>query len=93
MTKNLSDQTSYRIEQRFDEMMRTNPRYKNLDQANQKIILDLIAKYKAKKIHGIKPSGLTVREDLYHLYENRLKLGLTYNDLDQIKDLLTSFKD
>jgi len=34
-----------------------------------------------------------VRKELYHLYQNRIKLGLTYNDLDQIKELLESFKD
>ena len=38
VTKNLTDQTAYRIEQRFEEMMRTNPNYKNLDEANKKLI-------------------------------------------------------
>lgn len=92
VTKDLTDQTAYRLHQRFEEMMRTNPRYKNLDEANQKLILDLIEKYKAKMIHGIKPSRYIIREDMYNLYEHRLKLGLTYNDLDQIRDLLLSFK-
>lgn len=92
VTKNLTSQTAYRLEQRFDQMMRTNPHYKNLDQENQDLILDLIAKYKAKMIRGIKPSRYVIRKDMYNLYEHRLKLGLTYNDLDQIRDLLLSFK-
>lgn len=93
VTKDLSEQTAYRIEQRFKEMLRTNPRYKNLDAGNRQLILDLIAKYKDKQRHGIKPSRYMIKEDMYHLYENRLKLNLTYNDLDQIRDLLESFKE
>jgi len=92
VTKNLKDQTDYRIDQRFDELMRRNPRYKNLDEDNRKLIMDLIKKYKKKILEHANPSSLTIREDLYHLYQNRIKMGLTYNDLDQIKELLESFK-
>lgn len=92
VTKDLTEQTAYRIEQRFKEMLRTNPRYKNLDAGNRQLILDLIAKYKEKRRQGLKPSLYTIREDMYRLYQNRLKLNLTYHDLDQIRDLLGSFK-
>lgn len=92
VTKDLTDQTAYRLEQRFKEMLRTNPRYKNLDAGNRQLILDLIAKYQDKLRRGIKPSRYTIKEDMYHLYQNRLKLNLTYNDLEQIRDLLESFK-
>lgn len=92
VTKDLTDQTAYRLEQRFDEMFRTNPRYKNLDEGNRRLILNLIEKYKEKLRHGISPSRLTIKDDMYRLYQNRLKLKLTYNDLDQIRDLLESFK-
>ena len=67
VTKDLTDQTAYRIRQRFEEMMRTNPRYKNLDSANQELILNLIEKYKEKMVHGIAPSAYTIREDMYNL--------------------------
>jgi len=93
ITKNLTDQTDYRITQRMEELMRTNPNYKNLDGANRELILSLIKKYKEKIRKGIKPSGLTVREDKYHLYENRVKLGLTPYDLEQINKLLDGFLD
>jgi hypothetical protein len=92
VAKDLKNQTDYRIDQRFDELMRRNPRYKNLDSANQKLIMDLIKKYKQKLLDHAYPSRLTVREDMYHLYQDRIKLGLTRNDLDQIRDLLESFK-
>lgn len=93
VTKNLRSQTHYRLEQKFKTMMRTNPRYRNLDKENQKLIIDLIEHEKSKAVRGIKTSGFSVRKELYHLYQNRIKLGLTYNDLDQIKELLESFKD
>ena len=93
VTKDLADQTAYRLEQRFKYMMRTNPRYRNLDSENQKLILNLIEKEKKKSIRGIKTSRFTIRKEMYHLYRNRLKLGLTYNDLDQVKTLLQGFKD
>ena len=92
VTQDMKDQTSYRIEQRMAELLRTNPHYKNLDGANRQLILDLIEKYKNKAREGIKTSDYTIREDMYHLYENRLKLNLTTNDLDQIRELLSSFK-
>lgn len=92
VTKDLKDQTDYRLEQRFDELMRRNPRYSNLDSSNRRLITDLIKKYKRKLLDHAYPSRLTIHEDMYHLYQNRIKLGLTYNDLDQIKELLESFK-
>jgi len=92
VTKNLQGETDYRIDQRFDELMRRNPRYKNLDGDNQKLILDLIKKYKNKIQEHNYPSSLTIRDDMYHLYQDRNKLGLTRIDLNQIRDLLESFK-
>ncbi|MCX6794884.1 MAG: hypothetical protein NTY31_02780 [Candidatus Falkowbacteria bacterium] len=93
ITKDLTSQTNYRITQRMEEMMRTNPNYRNLDEANRGVIMDLIKKYKEKIRHGLKPSRLTVKEDKYYLYENRVKLGLTHYDLEQINNLLDSFKE
>lgn len=91
VTKDMANQTDYRITQRMEELMRTNPNYRNLDGANRELVMNIIRKYKEKIRKGIKPSGLTVREDKYHLYENRVKLGLTTYDLDQINKLLDSF--
>ncbi|MFA5109442.1 MAG: hypothetical protein WC458_02785 [Patescibacteria group bacterium] len=92
VTKNLKDQTDYRLSQRLEEMMRVNPNFKNLDAGNRELIFDLLKKYKDKARRGLKTSGYTVREDMYHLYQNRLKLKLTERDLDQIRELLESFK-
>lgn len=92
VTKNLKDLTDYRLQQRFDELMRKNPNYNNLSPANRQLIMDLIHKYKQKLIDHAYPSDYTIRHDMYDLYENRIKLGLTRIDLDQIQELLSSFK-
>jgi len=92
VTKNLIDQTDYRIHQRMEEMFRTNPRFQNLDAGNRELVFGLIKKYKEKMRHGIIPSAYTIQKDTYNLYENRIKLNLTINDLKQIRDLLGSFK-
>jgi len=92
ITKDMRNQTDYRLDQRFDELMRKNPRYSNLDAENRELIFDLIKKYKEKLRRGLKPSLRTIKEEMYHLYQNRVRLHLTRTDLDQIRDLLYSFK-
>jgi len=93
LTKNLTRQTEYRLNQRLKYLLRKNPRYNHLDEKDQKIILDLLEKYKDKKRRGIKITSYAIKRDTYSLYRKRLKLGLTYNDLDKIKELLNSLKD
>lgn len=93
IAKDMEKQTEYRLDQRMDEFIRRNPRYRHLDSGDQKIIKDLMEKYKTKRRKGIDISGLAVRRDMYSLYHNRIELGLTLNDLDDIRDLLVSFKD
>lgn len=83
--------TEYRLDQKLDEFFRKNPSFKYLAD-NQDLVFDLIKKYKEKSRKGIEISGLSVREDMYHLYQNRLKLDLTKRDLDQLRDLLEDFK-
>lgn len=97
---NLQDVTSDFVHQnneiilkRFNNMIATNPRYHNLSEDNQKIILDLLKKYKDILKKGLKPSSLMIKEDKYRLYQNRIKLGLSEVDFVQIKKLLDSFKE
>jgi hypothetical protein len=92
VTQDLKDVSDYHLDQRFDELMRRNPNFKNLDADNRELIMDLIKKYKQKLREHAYPSAYTIKEDMYHLYQNRIKMGLSYTDLDQIKELLVSFK-
>ncbi|MFA5155347.1 MAG: hypothetical protein WC453_02835 [Patescibacteria group bacterium] len=93
LTKDITDQNNYRLAQRMEKMMRLNPGYKNLSAANRTLIMDMIKEYQEKVRHGIRTSDATVRKDKYRLYQNRFKLGLSPEDLEQINKLLDSFKD
>ncbi|MFZ4631835.1 MAG: hypothetical protein ACOYL8_01340 [Patescibacteria group bacterium] len=90
IAKNAKEMTDYRLDQKLDEFFRKNPSFKNLGD-NREIVFNIIKKYKDKSRHGIKSSRLTVRDDMYHLYEKRLELGLSRTDLDDLKDLLETF--
>jgi len=83
--------TSYRLDQKLDEFFRKNPSFRNL-RDNQDLIFEIISKYKDKSRRRISTSRLTVRRDMYRLYKDRVKLGLTLNDLNDLRDLLASFK-
>ncbi|MDD5291440.1 MAG: hypothetical protein PHZ04_05055 [Patescibacteria group bacterium] len=83
--KNLTD---YEFERKLNELVRTNYRYSNLNDKNKKIILDLVKKYKSYLRKGIGISSVNLRNESYRLYQNRLKLGLTEGDLDDIKEIL-----
>lgn len=90
IAKDAKGMTDYRLEQKLDEFFRKNPSFKNLGD-NKTLVYDIIKKHKEKSRHGIKSSRLTVREDMHHLYEKRLELGLSHTDLDDLKDLLETF--
>ncbi len=93
VTKNLTNERSAIIAKRLGRLSVINPNYKNLDEDNKKVILDLIEKYKKILKRGVKTSSLMIKRDRSYLYSNRIKLGLSQTDLKQIFDLLESFKD
>ena len=92
VTQDLRNQNEYRLEQRFQKMLRTNPSYKNLSDENRDLVMELVHKYQDKIRHNQDISDYTVRHDMYRLYQNRFKMKLTIHDLDQIRDLLQGFK-
>ena len=83
--KNLKD---YEFERKLNDLVRNNYRYSNLNGKNKKIVLDLVKKYKSYLRKGIGISSTNLRNESYRLYQNRLKLGLTQEDLDDIKEIL-----
>jgi hypothetical protein len=82
--------TNYRLEQRLNRLLRQNPSFRNL-RDNRDLVLDIIKKNRDKNRRGITTSRLTVKRDMYRLYKDRVKLGLSLNDLDDLRDLLSSF--
>ena len=85
-------QTFDRFEQKLNSLIRENYRFSNLDEANRKIVLDIIKKHLGEIHNGTGISSVTLRNEEYRLYENRIKLKLTESDLDDIKEILNLFK-
>jgi hypothetical protein len=81
----------WEFERRLHKLIRENYKYKNLDKGNQKLIMDLVKKYKPYLLKGIGISSLRIRDEMIKLRRNRLKLDLTENDLRDIKEILKMF--
>jgi hypothetical protein len=87
--KNLpSDQ----FRRKLNEIVRTNSRYSNLDEKNKKVIFDLLHKHKDHINSGIGIPADTLQRESYHLYQNRIKMGLTDEDLKDVKEFLGMFR-
>ncbi len=87
--KNLTD---WEFERRLNKMVRENSRYYNLDDKNKKVILDLVKKYKPKLRKGIGISSTNLDLDRYRLRRDRLKLGLSEEDLKDMDEFIKGFK-
>ena len=92
LVKNYKDLPSHRFKQKLNELVRENYRYANLNQKNRKVIIDLARKYSDRIRDGRGISSDTIRRETYRLYQKRLKLGLTEEDLKDIKEILGMFK-
>jgi len=92
LTKDAEDLTDFNFERKLNDLVRDNFRFRNLSEDNRKIVLDLMKKYKSRLRKGIGLSYSDLKNESYRLYENRLKLGLTHEDLDDIKEILGEFK-
>ena len=78
--------------QKLNSLIRDNYRFKNLDESNKKIVLDLIKKYIGNIRNGLGINSVAFQNETYKLYSNRAKLGLTEEDLKDIKEILGLFK-
>ncbi len=86
-------QTFDRFAQKLNSLVRENYHFSNLDEANRKIVLDIIKKHLGEIHNGLGISSVTLRNEEYKLYENRIKLKLTESDLADIKKILELFKE
>ncbi len=91
LMQNAQHLTSYEFEKKLNKLVRENYHYRNLDEKNKKIILDLVKKWKSKIRQGIGVSNYTFRHEIHRLYEKRLKLNLTEEDLKDIKKIMSVF--
>lgn len=81
-----------RFAQKLNSLVRENYRFSNLDEANRKIVLDLIKKHLYEIHSGQGISSTVLERESYNLYQHREKLKLTEEDLKDIKEILNLFK-
>jgi len=84
--------TEYEFKQKLGRLVHENYRYRNLDSKNQKVVMDLVSKYKGYIRKGIGISSTNIRNEMYKLYQHRFKLDLTEEDLKDIKEILNELK-
>lgn len=85
-------QPTYLTKQKLNQLVKDNYRFKNLDGKNRQLVMDLISKHADKIRDGRGISSTVIQQETYRLYQNRIKLDLTKNDLDDIKKILNMFK-
>jgi len=92
LMKDAKDLLDDEFERRLNKLVRDNYRYANLNEENKKIVLDLVKKYKPRLRRGLGLSLAEVRSERLRLYQQRLELGLTEEDLKDIREILEILK-
>lgn len=81
-----------RFFEKFEWELRQGLHFSNLDEKNRKIIIDLAHGHKKLFRESRWPKDSDIREETYNLYKDRIKLGLTEDDLKDVKEILQMFK-
>lgn len=92
LMQNAKDLTDKEFEYKLNKLVLENWRYANLDSSNKKIVLDLVKKYKKRLRDGLGISERVLRNEMYRLRRDRLKLGLSEEDVKDIKEILYTLK-
>ncbi|MDD4333441.1 MAG: hypothetical protein PHT51_05000 [Patescibacteria group bacterium] len=90
LVKNAGNLTDYQFEQKLHELVRKNYKFQNLGTANQQLILNLVKKYKDYIRRGQGIPSYSRDKEYYHLYQNRTQLGLTEEDVKDIKEIMAA---
>jgi len=92
LAKNAGNLTDYQFEQKLHELVRENYHYRNLNSANQKIILNIVHKHKDYIRKGLGIPYSSRSHEIYVLSQNKIKLKLSDVDLKDIKEILEAFR-
>ncbi|KKR91838.1 MAG: hypothetical protein UU95_C0036G0004 [Parcubacteria group bacterium GW2011_GWC2_42_12] len=85
-------QTFDLFERKLNTLIRENYHFSNLDEHNRKVVLEIVKKHLANIRNGYGISSTVMQRETYKLYQNRIKLKLTEQDLADIKEILGLFK-
>lgn len=90
--QNLKDEPLWQFERKLNELVRENSKYSNLDEKNRKLIMEVVKRHLEGIREGRGISAYAIQEESTRLWQNRIKLGLTEEDLKDIKEILGLFK-
>jgi hypothetical protein len=90
---NADDTPTYLLERKLNKLVRDSHKFRNLSSENKEILMDLIKKYIARIRAGQTISSETIRRDTHQLYEDRIKLKITEEDLDDFREVLGLLKN
>ena len=93
LLKDAKDIPSYQIERKLNKLVHDNYKFRNLSAENKEILMDLIKEYIQRIKRGQTITSETIRRDTHHLYENRIKLKITEEDLDDFREVLGLLKN
>lgn len=77
------------FERKLHTLIRSNPKYKNLDKENQDVIIDVFKKHKDRFRQGI---GLSYAQRSREMTKIKNNKSVTKEDLKDIKEIMDAFK-
>jgi hypothetical protein len=89
---NAQDTPSYLIERKLNKLVHDNHNFRNLSFENKEILMGLIKKYIGRIKKGQAISSETIRRDTHELYQDRIKLKITEQDLEDFREVLELLK-
>lgn len=90
--KTAKTDTREHFKQKLSSLIRNDYKYRNLNEDNQKLIMDIIYKHIDAIRDGRGVSGYVLEKETYKLHSNREKYNLTLQDLEDVKEILNLFK-
>lgn len=92
LLKDAKDMQSFEFERKLNKLVRENHSFKNLDTDNKKVVMEIFEKWRPYLRKGIAISDKRVRDESHRLYKDRQKLGLTEEDMKDIKNIMRGFQ-
>ncbi|MDO8259883.1 MAG: hypothetical protein Q7T50_00090 [Candidatus Magasanikbacteria bacterium] len=92
LLKDAQNLTDEQFENRLNRLVHENSSFQNLDHENKKVVVEIFRRFKERLRKGYGISSRTIRDESMRLYKNRVELGLTEEDMRDIKDIMHGFQ-
>lgn len=85
--------TSTQLDRYWRDLMSRPLAKDNLDAGERDFVYEIIKKYRKRYLNNERSSASDLERAYYQIYEKRHELKLEKNDLQDIKEVIYSFKD